>query len=303
MNAESTSTLTPLIGRNEIYRFSKNPKVIKTVLIVGNGAVNGGWSPLAHALGCPTVTDGDTIAAFLAGYSFTYRDIKNRLLIGIGEEPTQAKATYDKFKEELYMLAMVREQVGNAFDSAFLRGKITLNECEPIKLLLANPIEIGVINTNWDRLLWSQPIPNIIQLHGMSPFPQSLIFPSELGTDEHIFDLARSAIDNQEALGVVAQMTGHYRGTMKSALRNAHGIAAQWLREATEIIVWGSALNAYDAELLTLLKEWSIEKPKHQEGCVTIINPNALHRERAAVILAAPEWTRRDFDPVNNQWG
>lgn len=301
--SEKKRSQSPLVGDHQLFRLGKGVVSPKKILLVGNGAVEGGWPPLARALGCDQIKSEDTLASLLAGFTFHYRNFRNELLISLHDPKEDPAKLVSKFKEELDILHNHRWQVANAYQTAESLGEIRLRSCEPIDTLFKDPREIGVITTNWDGLIWNQHrFQNVIQIHGLSTHSDSLIFPSELSTDEQIFELARFSNLTAAAKDSISKLGKHYRGLMASALRNAHGLAMQWLREAEEITVWGLALHPYDAELLTVVQNWARYKPKVTDGCVTIINPNDAHRDRVATVLAALQWTRRDYDPRKCEW-
>jgi hypothetical protein len=285
---------------------ANTPDKITKVLVIGSGAIKDGWKPLPGALGCPHITDPNVLASILAAYTYHYRRLRNELLITMHDKNCDPVAEVEKLRLELHALREHRQQVATAYQTAQLTNAISLRECAPIEDLLTKPDELGVITTNWDSIVWSDGrFKNVIQLHGISSNPDSLIFPSELGTDDHIFELAVNlAIEgkSEKLKTALAKISGHFRGKDAALLQESHRQAINWLQIAKEVVVWGLALHPYDAELLTVIQ--SAQAPgrtKHIEQ-VVIINPEKSDRNRSGILLGAPPVSRRDYNPEIEKW-
>ena len=199
---------------------------------------------------------------------------------------------------ELHALREHRHNVAVAYQRAQMTRAISLRDCAPINAFLENSEHVGVITTNWDSLIWSEGrFKNVIQLHGISSNPDSLIFPSELGTDDDIFELvANLALEgkNETLKSALSKIAGHFRGKDAYFLKECHKLAVSWLHGAKEIVIWGLALHPYDAELLTVIQSVQAPGRDHPIERVTIINPDVSDRERAGLFLGAPRLPRRD---------
>lgn len=276
------------------------------VLLIGNGAIMKGWAPLPNALGCPHIQDPNILGSLLASYTYRYRRLKNELLISLHDGECDPLTKVDELKLELHALREYRHQIGTAYNNAHMMGLLCMNDCSPVEELLREGRSVGTITVNWDGVIWTDPrFKNVVQLHGLSANPDSLVLPSELGIDDHIFELAineslKGGRDDRKL--ALAKLSGHFRGRDAVRLKEAHDIAVDWMAHAEEIFVWGMALHPYDAELLTVLQ--ASQGPEREIGLkmVTIINPNPSDRNRAGVFLGAPPNRRRDYDPVEKKW-
>lgn len=297
-------TLHLLLPKDKaLYRSSLQGRPPKRVLLVGNGAVEGGWSALERGTGLPPSTNPDTAAALLARFAFRYRRVKNELLIAFNTTGIIPYDRYQAARNDLSTLHEFRVSVATAFNNAQCMKELRLRHCAPVERFLSNPDETGIITTNWDGLLWLQPgLKNVIQLHGLASHPDSLIFPSELSTDEHILELAKKVAKSEDTIAAVNWIEGHYRGEFAATLKAAHELAIDWLAGAEEVMVWGLAVHPYDAELLSVLSSWARSREKRERSSVILVNPNRDHRDRLATVLAAASYLRRDYNPKTKRW-
>ena len=68
--------------------------------------------------------------------------------------------------------------------------------------------------------------------------------------------------------------------SLTTDLREMHYSAISWLEKASEIIVWGVGLNAYDSELLSILMSVNCSDKK-----LTVINPDGKTAEKTRMLL------------------
>jgi NAD-dependent SIR2 family protein deacetylase len=156
-----------------------------------------------------------------------------------------------------------RKNIANSFLESQKIEEIQLrDEIEKIRAFISDDT-VAVITTNWDELLWSESSTflNLVQLHGRASFPESMILPTELTTDDEClrnFDRIKaikhwmdSGFDQENALQNFSDLLT--RGDMLTHLDQAHHTAVHWLSTAEELLVWGVNFNVYDAELNTVV--------------------------------------------------
>ncbi|MBN8555425.1 MAG: hypothetical protein J0L93_08275 [Deltaproteobacteria bacterium] len=252
------------------------------VLLVGNGAIKGDtWKPV-----------NDTKAEFARGV-FTVETSK-----GIFKEVRERSDPYIKFINEEFFLANLgyvtktyrarlgdpglkpelREELEKGL-KGFLEGRKDLerryHEQQASFSLKELPVEvikylnelknkkIGIITTNWDSTIESietkYPFSTqILYVHGICSEAGSIVLPVEMVLD----------IDKTTHVG--------------NALRAVHHQAICWVEKCEHLIVWGSALHTYDAELASILMNAVSTQSKKNNPHLTIINPDAEARNRAA---------------------
>lgn len=137
-----------------------------------------------------------------------------------------------------------------------------------------------IICANWDRVFWEDSrLENLIQVHGLCLYPESMIWPVEF-----VSDLSRDD-------GVTRHMAFDVPPDCIAALKDAHRKMLEALENCENIYSWGFALNAYDAELMALLATVAKRDPKVK---LTVINPDIIAGCRLAAIMKVYEFTLLD---------
>lgn len=265
------------------------------VILVGNGAVDGGTGPLLKALEDATkkkVSDiaAASIAAVLAqGYKrrkyFALKDI-SEILANV-ESIDEYLADYYSFKSSL----------SQHYSQSHKGGELKLRRSAALDSIIdcVPSNNIGVVTTNWDPCLWEESgYDNVIQLHGLAGEPDSIILPGEFASDEdqiaEILDEQGYIIkDDNIRLQVQRMFRGEYRRPLPAALQAAES----WLEGASTIVVWGLALHPYDSEICQLA--WDVAGNFKDEKQLIVINPSERDREVCKFLFSSPKVQVAEF--------
>lgn len=266
---------------------------IDTIVCVGNGAVLGGWDPLREAL--DKWIDGSNIdkrikglqkqnvEAFhqLAIVSYKFRVAKTLVFkkwVEKKETPlSTAKAGYEP---SLAGFIDLRQSIASEYEKD---KSLKLRWSPEVKELLGD--NVGYITTNWDSAALCDPAcKNIIQLHGHSSLPQSLVFPTELLIEDTLFEL-KPFVDNilkadNAHLGFGAQTMEIFRYNAMRPLMDAAVRASKWIAGAKKIVIWGYSLGDYDADINALIGTYA----QNKTGELVVINPDEKVFNRAMAL-------------------
>ena len=276
----------------------------KKVVIVGNGAVENGDRPLIRVLrdqqnSYIAFDPSEELDRFLkhekpsvplSHAAFLYRSAGlNVIRSSDGGSPEDVAAIRELNK---FRCALAKE-----YSDSRVRGEISLRTLPHEIEKIISDSSTGVITINWDELLWHDPrIKNLIQLHGRSGWPESLIFPTEYAVDEFtIFSEVLAEMVHAESKKLKAKIDSCGRNpSAREQLRTRHRDAIEWMQAAEELIIWGVAFHPYDAELtsVTILARHEISNKKR----VILINKRKEDRDIAAALLRVPDELRIDND-------
>lgn len=286
-----------------------------TVILIGNGAVENGNEPLKRAL--LSLEDyqshylckseiryklyGPNLSTILAAYAYNARSYKYDLLkcIQDGKFNGQWRECASIFFE---MFNKFRAEIGAKFTVSKSDKEIKLHTF-PISEILDGKNSFAVISTNWDELLYDDDLysKNLISLHGRASIPDSLILPMEATIDDYIVDvfLDRNNFKSDPEEKKAIEMAFRSKETREKH-DSAHSIAQKWLLHANKIVFWGTAFNAYDAELMTIIPQ-SGPDPRFEKKLI-IINPDYEARNRIGTFIGTNPTHRSDYDPKSKKW-
>lgn len=292
-----------------IRKISSNQKIDKVVLI-GNGAIRDGSLPLWEALNA--INSGDPFEkemrlrnpdpmTFLARFSFLYRAGRNEELLFYFKYITEKidESDYDNLEAFLQFRARLAKSYFN--EEQNIDFSLTNEE---LLLEHTSDANTGIITLNWDKCLWSwenEKLGNLIQLHGMCDYEDSLILPSELILDDDIFELIKNHENKKRKADLEREFEKYFRPRARNHLVEAHREARKWFDEAEELVVYGVAFNPYDAELIYTADAWRKRKRKGSDKRVTFINPNKRHRDIGASLLEVLPLHRLDINPITRE--
>lgn len=277
-----------------------------TVVIIGNGAVVGGnavvWKAIAaleqfeKQAGIDPLykVSSPDVGVYLATLAFVARDyrlsslqiLKERGALGIDRD--RLKFMADRFD-------VFRNTLGQLFERAANYGKIQLRDARPVFRYLKPDEPFGTLSINWDELLFrhSPFNKNHIALHGRASAPATLILPMETTLDDRLVELVLAGHPNIETSPDFQLIKNSFRSrSMRELHDHIHMEALGWLINAKKIILWGVAMNGYDAELISLIPKDDRERE------VVIINPDSRSRDVAGTLLCNNAQQRVDYDPV-----
>jgi hypothetical protein len=294
------------LGLYKLSRFLKdiNSKRIEefhpnTVILIGNGAIENGWDPVIdsftefkwtekHGLDSKLfkTINRKSASHCLSIISFIYRLFRNSLL------------KYPERKEKIPILQEILEF--KIFLSKKFQENNNLKIRKELKIIQDSIRETefffntGIITLNWDELFWNSPelFPNLVQLHGRVGVPYSLVFPTDLSIDENILELA---LENSSAKLDPEENKLISRENIYIELNNCHNAAVHWLNEANKLIIWGVALNEYDAELNSIL--FSLTQSKIES--ITIFDINDDMKNMVSNIMSFPVEKINQINPNN----
>jgi hypothetical protein len=268
----------------------------ETVCIIGNGIIENGWEPYRdHLLEVKgrrhCNTRASEIAAardpsiFLARHSFRQRFLKSGAIEALVNDCKFGQAdhlieTLSEFKFETGRI------LTRYLDATKLRRtksdkKFGL-KTHSLESLIDTRKTYGTITTNWDLCILGDSFlgNNIIQLHGRCDFPDSAIFPTDFSVDDMALWEAVERLPNfcyiQDKVNKILRPKD-----LAKELYDAHLISERWLRKAKTIIVYGTAFNSYDSELLNIIPIKELGSLEIDQE-VIIVNPEPKDRENVA---------------------
>lgn len=298
-----TAILNPLIPK-------LTGQKIKKVVLIGNGAVINGNMPLVEVFASGGSEDAKIysqlnpsvalaiLAADIQTHKNRYAFDTIRTLNGIYPQNTNSDA-----QTQFAQVNKWREDIGLAFVKAKREQVIKLNNDleKYIPDLASN--SVGIITTNWDDLLIDRNLSNLIQLHGSASRPNSIILPTEKIEDDFSLTLIKLCIPSNVDINEICSA---YRNSEDQCfLQQAEDKAIEWMKNANELVLFGSAINAYDCELFQALRRWNNLRSKgfpqtRVNGApqLVIVNPNKDHAETGARLLRVREYLW--INPIHN---
>lgn len=288
----------------ELFAIKPSRNLIQKVLVVGNGAVENGdglvWDVIRSYGGADAAIHARMdYGVPLAFYAANIRTIRNSLIKTLIRTAGQYRAdtcvenAWSKFSEA----EELRKKVGAVFGMGRQAGAPPKSKLRAELERYCPDIEndgVGVITINWDELLWQRGGLNLIQLHGRATHPNSLILPMEQIQDGSLCEdlqlIEKPKLDH-------AELDRAFRGECRAWLREAETLAFQWIEFARELVIYGVAMNPYDAELFQVLRRWNSMAAKGYKQTringrrnLTVINPNRQHADSAARLLCVSEY-------------
>ncbi|MBF0313344.1 MAG: hypothetical protein HQK52_08005 [Oligoflexia bacterium] len=270
------------------------------VIIIGNGAIERGSDPLEKTFEdlLPASEDSNHAdwyrknlkdkSLFLSLLSFKFRISRLELFRKIEKNGGYSK--WDKiFPQPIRTFLELRKKIASNFIDFKEQNKISLRGSLNNGYFNKNDL---FITTNWDSLIWDdEEVSNIIQLHGITNFPESMIMPTELITDDLMYDFLK--ICDKDLLDSITKgaysmsesdyrFMECYRFNFLTELTQAHDLCIEWISRANEIVIWGSSLSTYDAELLAQI---STHTNVDKIDKITIVNPCDTALNKAISII------------------
>jgi hypothetical protein len=288
-----------------------------TVVIVGNGAVENGGSPLdslfreltphgeneGHPDHFRRNSNSTDKAAFLAIFSMKNKFARSEFFLQLkrrrlnngmpdwnGDLPG-ASAVFIGLRRKL------ADRFRNASESTLrLRLNIKANDYFDDSC--------NFVTTNWDNCLWQdESIGNLVQLHGSCRIEDSMILPTEYLTDELFFDPLQIVEESQLPSWVQGlspekrkDLYSVFRWGTCSTLAHMHDLVSDQLKSARRVVIWGAAMHTYDAELLAQVGT-HINEDEIRE--IVVINTDQSVRGRVICITGAPPDKVQWINPIS----
>lgn len=199
----------------------------KTVLMIGAGAVEGGWDAVHAALRriYPHVTRP---ACELAFASTVHR---LRWLAHSARSPADKAG----FARAMLNYERLKVCIAEELTKALTDGRLSFRKYgrELLTRLRGESPDLKIITTNWDKTLDAEipePLGEMgrLYLHGIATTPSTLYLPTE-------------ALDEVYRDGKTAREL--------RSMRNAHLLAATWIRNCDRLAIYGLSLSPLDPEL------------------------------------------------------
>lgn len=272
------------------------------VILAGNGAIEGGSFPLIKALLDSTGRSVSEIASasVAAVLAQSFRGRKNFALKDLSEIFANV-GSLDLYLEEYYKFKMA---IAENFRQSFELGNICLRTSMPVSEQLTNYSrnDVGVITPNWDQCIWeSSNFDNVIQLHGIAQYPESIVLPGEYASDEDWAEILENhglQIEDDEYRRQVLRM---FRGDFMRPVSAALQTSRMWLSNAKTVVVWGLGFHAYDSEICELA--WDAFNPSNVYCAnrsihrnVIIVNPSDQHREMCKHLFGGENISYAEFN-------
>lgn len=274
-----------LVEPNDLIKLNNSKP--ECVVLVGNGAIENGWTPLREALD-PMINNKDGISDVvknikvqncetfhqLAILSYRFKLYRAQIL----RKLVEGKLTLQELEKKgldpvVYAFLKLRTDIANSYKK--YEKELSLKISSDIKALIGE--NAFFITTNWDETLWNmKEIKNLAYLHGRSSLPQSIVFPTELLIDDTMFDpmtLKGYSDCPEEFKNILSEV---FRFKAIGQLMDTIEFACSSIKEAKRIVVWGFNLADYDADINTLL---STNTHNNQE--LVVINPDFTAFARA----------------------
>lgn len=265
------------------------------VLFVGNGAIEGGSVPLVDAIADATgkrVSERAvaSIAAVIA------QDFKARKYFALQDilEIIDNVGSLDNYLSDYY-----------SFKSALVTYYARASESSAVRLRTSDVVErfvseasrdsVGVITTNWDTCIWnSAKFANVIQLHGVTESPDSIVLPGEYASDEEVAEVLESLGFSIHDKNVREQVQRMFRGDYRRPLSASLQTADMWLSDAQTIVIWGLGFHAYDSEVCQLA--WNIGKRSTERKHIVVVNPSETDRDICKFLFSSPNFHFSEFE-------
>lgn len=292
------------------------PEDPEEIVIVGNGAVIGGWDPINQAL--VDLYEGHHPDMFLVSTADLFRAFSCQVFLNsLGRtKPVSHDSELQKLfkctKTGFDLQKRIRKNIADCFINAFKKGGISLR---PVLQEIRDSWSKGstvVITTNWDRVLLkkyeSGEIKNLIYPNGLSDYSETLLFPSEICLEsencmtacDHLIFLKNQAKCNSQcnsfliAKSIEDSLPLNWKNFIEREQKefiaprawslmgaNHHVSNILQSKKLKKVFIWGSALHAYDSAILSFLYGHSCVFKKDVLEELVLINPSKEHMERA----------------------
>ena len=260
----------------------------KHVIFAGNGAIEGGTTPLVRALATSTGKQilehaAASVAAVLG------QEFRGRKYFAL-KDLSEILANMDSLDEYFADYYSFKASLAGTYADAYATGELKLRANRHLDDLLekTSPADIGVITVNWDRCIWEQArFHNVIQLHGISSHPESIVLPGEYADDDALTEILENHGFSIQDESVRNQVLRMFRGDFRRPLTAALQTAGFWLNDAETICIFGLAFHAYDAEICQLA--WNTGKSAKNAKTITVINPSETDRAMCKFLFGAPQ--------------
>lgn len=284
----------------KLVRLQPNvPREMRKAVLVGNGAIAGGaecLSEVIRSLGGKDaeIHSGLEYAVALSFYSANIRTLKNIVIHSfLRSEGEAGSFNFESNLKRFSDVNSIRTKIADAFVEAN-KSRLTIRPEFDKYVPDLTSRDVGIVTINWDELLWRKPNLNLVQLHGRASAADSLILPTEQIADAFILEALRLLRDSKINAKPLQEL---FRGHWQAELVEAEKSAFHWIASASELVIYGVAINPYDAELLQVLRQWNNMKPlgfreTRIEGKpnLTVVNPKVVHAELAARFLCVQEY-------------
>ncbi len=257
-----------LYDRNvDLSRGEQEPPDGITTVIVGNGATINGWKPFDEVIEELTPNgnirgSADQIrriakqkCGYLSLLSFKGRTARAELYLNL-KKNSGFNSWNQVIPQACMDLVNVRKELSQKFLDYEKQGHISTS----YDLFSSEHFSKNdyFITTNWDSLLWKdRNVKNLIQLHGMCGYPDSLTLPTEIIIDEFPFQEFSNSSWIKQFQNLPTSVQTDFAEVFKlrfgNQLAKMHDLSNKWIAKSKRIVIFGSALNTYDAELLAQL--------------------------------------------------
>lgn len=234
----------------------------KRLILVGNGAVKNGWDPIAASFKRfkpPVLTSRIDLEKYVNNEKLLEGLTVLAHLRRLFRAQYVAQKLSGKETELTFKLLSDLNELNNVISEDFLsfafEKKISFTkEKYLIDKILENRQEFFntlIMTLNWDPLLWDDNlVGNLAYLHGNAYSPESLFYPSHLLSENEEFISINKNLRQaftEEELNILV------KGDKDKILLSLAQLFVNVFSEAEEMILWGVGLNAYDADIITVL--------------------------------------------------
>jgi hypothetical protein len=230
------------VSTHEILEAMKT-EPYQTVFIIGNGVIKGGWPLFREAVqtGLGGEAYGNAPLHPIAAITFVLRVLAQK-----------NKFEEKGFKEQLGFINAIRTNIFENFSKKDrLKLLITPKKDFVEKLKIGKTV---ILTTNYDTLLEDYYLSTghlIVSLHGNVRDAASIYLPTEVVHEPYL-----NGAD--ESRGYISL---------------THRVAIEALEHAERVVIWGSSLEVYDAELCVLISE-SHRTEKGKRRSYIVVDPS-----------------------------
>jgi len=280
----------------DLWRPETLPDSCDKVIIIGNGAVKNGWETMIPAIQKTypynewTLERIKSVADLIPATAVHLYNLERMMLLAPVDIETCKNWNFDKLKGFFDLM----NNIGTAYNcSLYFQTQIDFITSQVTA-------ETAAITLNYDNSVWNYKVngeplfKNLMYLHGRASVPESLYFPTDNTVYDDIKDVTKIIEDSdkqeqakkaiEDSLDQLYHKDQKYLirryDSLTTDLREMHYSAISWLEKASEIIVWGVGLNAYDSELLSILMSVNCSDKK-----LTVINPDGKTAEKTRMLL------------------
>lgn len=247
---------------------------VKTVVFVGNGAVENGWTPLRQTMDMYLNKDTGVVAPSLirlrkrnketfhqlAILSYKFKIARGMLFFNWSQFK-KGDATKDSVQvtqsmglpQPIGTFLSLRADIACAYKTQSSNLSLRINT--DIEELIGT--DAHFVTTNWDNTIWNHPLynKNVVYMHGRCDYKDSLVLPTELLVEDAAYDFSIFTKAELKPLGqpFASEVVSAFRCAHIRSLLAAHDVAIVWLKRANRIVIWGFSLADYDADINALI--------------------------------------------------